>query len=90
MPLPDSAANEQGAQDNQARLTRMKLDILLLYLRRVHSYCFYCAEEYDDERMLSTRCGPQHIRNAQKISSEDWNTIVESNKGKQTTKEMED
>ena len=44
-----------------------KLDILLLYLRRVHSYCIYCGEEYEDERMLSSRCGPQHIRNSQKI-----------------------
>lgn len=35
-----------------------KLDILLLYLRRVHAYCLYCAEEYEDERMLSSRCGP--------------------------------
>ena len=35
-----------------------KLDILLLYLRRVHAFCLYCGEEYEDERMLSTRCGP--------------------------------
>jgi hypothetical protein len=42
----------------------LKLDLLLLYLRRVHAYCLYCGEEYEDERMLSTRCGPQHIRNS--------------------------
>ena len=41
----------------------LKLDLLLLYLRRVHFYCLYCGEEYEDERMLCTRCGPQHIRN---------------------------
>ena len=34
------------------------LDLLLLYLRRVHSYCFYCGEEYDDERTLAAKCGP--------------------------------
>lgn len=45
----------------------LKLDLLLLYLRRVHAYCLYCGEEFEDERMLSTRCGPQHIRNCQKI-----------------------
>ena len=44
------------------------LDLLLLYLRRVHSYCFYCGEEYDDERTLAAKCGPQHLRNAHKIS----------------------
>lgn len=42
--------------------------MLLLYLRRVHAYCFYCGEEYDDERMLAAKCGPQHIRSAKKIS----------------------
>ena len=36
----------------------VKLDLLLLYLRRVHSFCFYCGEEYEDERMLATKCGP--------------------------------
>lgn len=35
-----------------------QLDLFLLYLRRVHSYCFYCGEEYDDERMLASKCGP--------------------------------
>lgn len=44
------------------------LDLLILYLRRVHSYCFYCGEEYDDERTLAAKCGPQHIRNASKIN----------------------
>mmetsp|Transcript_1584 Transcript_1584/g.2789 ORF Transcript_1584/g.2789 Transcript_1584/m.2789 type:complete len:230 (-) Transcript_1584:905-1594(-) len=54
---------EDGAQPQPTNVKQLKLDILLLYLRRVHSFCFYCGEEYDDERMLSTRCGPQHIRN---------------------------
>ena len=40
------------------------LDLLLLYLRRVHAYCYYCGEEYDDERTLAAKCGPQHLRNA--------------------------
>lgn len=44
------------------------LDLLLLYLRRVHAYCFYCGEEYDDERTLSAKCGPAHLRNASKIT----------------------
>lgn len=39
-----------------------QLDLQLLYLRRVHAYCYYCVEEYDDERMLSAKCGPAHIR----------------------------
>ena len=48
-----------------------QLDIMLLYLRRVHAYCFYCGEEYDDERMLASKCGPQHIRSSKKLSRAD-------------------
>jgi len=44
------------------------LDLLLLYLRKVHSYCFYCGEEYDDERTLAAKCGPAHLRNSSKIT----------------------
>lgn len=39
-----------------------QLDLQILYLRKVHSYCFYCAAEYHDERMLSAKCGPIHLR----------------------------
>lgn len=39
-----------------------QLDFCTLYLRKVHSYCFYCAAEYYDERMLSAKCGPSHLR----------------------------
>jgi hypothetical protein len=51
-----------------------QLDLLLLYLRRVHAYCFYCGEEYDDERMLAAKCGPQHIRSSRKITRLDLDT----------------
>lgn len=39
------------------------LDLLLLYLRRVHAYCLYSGEEYEDERTLTAKCGPIHLRN---------------------------
>ena len=44
------------------------LDLLLLYLRRVHGFCLYCGEEYDDERMLAAKCGPSHLRHSKRIS----------------------
>lgn len=47
----------------------------------MHAYCLYCGEEYEDERMLSTKCGPQHLRNHQKISDNDFQDIFsKSNK----------
>lgn len=32
-------------------------------MRKVHAFCYYCLEEYDDERMLAAKCGPTHVRN---------------------------
>lgn len=40
----------------------LQLDLNIIYLRRVHGFCFYCIEEYDDERMLATRCDNIHLR----------------------------
>ena len=39
-----------------------QLDLQILYLRKVHSYCYYCAAEYADERMLVAKCGSIHLR----------------------------
>ena len=36
----------------------------LLYLRRVHAYCYYGGEAYEDERMLASKCGPAYVRSA--------------------------
>ena len=65
---------EKGIQENPLLISEEKfsslsdeekefqLDLHLLYLRRVHAFCYYCMEEYDDERMLAAKCGPAHIR----------------------------
>lgn len=39
-----------------------KLDILLLYLRQVHGYCFFCGTRCEDERQLAGKCASQHLR----------------------------
>lgn len=38
------------------------LDVCLLYLRRVHSYCYYSGVQSLDERMLTSKCGSIHLR----------------------------
>lgn len=40
-----------------------QLDLQVLYLRRVHGFCYYCLEEFEDERALSTKCDNVHVRN---------------------------
>lgn len=47
----------------------LQLDLNILYLRRVHGFCFYCLEEFDDERMLATRCDNIHLRSYNNLGS---------------------
>ena len=49
------------------RNKELQLDIQLLYLRRVHGFCYYCLKEYEDERNLATKCDNAHLRNYKKI-----------------------
>lgn len=38
------------------------LDMNILYLRKVHGFCYYCFEIFEDERNLSTKCDNAHLR----------------------------
>ena len=41
---------------------KFKLDLNILYLRKIHGFCYYCLEEFDDERILSNKCDIIHLR----------------------------
>ncbi|KRW99965.1 hypothetical protein PPERSA_12641 [Pseudocohnilembus persalinus] len=49
-------------QELDENLEKKRLDLQILYLRRVHSYCYFCGVQYHDERMLSSKCSVQHLR----------------------------
>ena len=42
--------------------TEFKLDLRILYLRRVHHFCFYMARWCDDEWSLRDACGVAVVR----------------------------
>lgn len=58
------------------RDTIQQLDLQILYLRKVHAVCYYSGEEYDDERMLSAKCGPIFLRSPQRVSFEKMSEYV--------------
>jgi hypothetical protein len=53
----------------ETRSREYQLDLQILYLRRVHGLCYYCLEEYEDERMLATRCDNIHLRHHTNLST---------------------
>lgn len=54
----------------------VQLDLQILYLRKVHGLCYYSTEEYDDERMLSAKCGPIYLRSSKRIASNRLNEYI--------------
>eukprot|EP00435_Cladocopium_sp_Y103_P044716 s2119_g12.t1 len=56
--------------------TELKLDLQVLYLRRVHHFCFYAASWCQDEWALRDRCGAAALRSGKRPSSileeSDW------------------
>ena len=65
---------------NNERLCGDKLDINILYLRRVHAFCFYCLEEHEDERALSIKCDTIHLRHYKSLGSRKKENELELNK----------
>jgi hypothetical protein len=53
-----------------ARPLDEKLDLLVTYLRRVHNFCFYTANEFESEFDLERVRGPIHLRYGTKRASE--------------------
>ncbi len=60
MTLPE--ALNTNLNSDEAKIN--KLDLNILYLRKVHGFCYYCCEEYNDERTLANKCDWVHLRNS--------------------------
>lgn len=56
-------ASHDRDEDVSVGAARAELNRNILYLRRVHLYCYYCAEQFDSEEELHRMCGEMpHLR----------------------------
>lgn len=53
----------------------LKLDIQIAYLRKVHCFCYYCAQEFENEKSIQQKCGNVHVRHYRKIGSRNSSEI---------------
>jgi len=59
----DEGAIEEDEVDDEDLLVKKKqLDLLIEYLRRVFSFCFYCVFESDSVHELTRKCPGGHLR----------------------------
>jgi len=61
MGIPAEATEELLSRDGS---NEIKLDLQVLYLRRVHHFCFYAATWHEDEWVLRACCGSAVLRPA--------------------------
>jgi len=63
----ENDAMEEGEEndnvdDEETVIKKKKLDLLVEYLRRVHSFCFYCVFQCDSVHELQRKCAGGHLR----------------------------
>ena len=47
------------------------LNLNILYLRKIHGYCYYCLKGFKDERNLTRKCDYLHLRHYIKLGKRD-------------------
>jgi len=55
-----------------------QLDRFIGYVRKVHCYCYYCGEEFDDEEETLRKCGMKHLRGKKNHDGEAMNVITDT------------
>jgi hypothetical protein len=58
--IENNPLTEGPAKDREDPTLTRWLDLQTLYLRRVHSYCYYSGGEFQHERVLNQKCGCVH------------------------------
>lgn len=58
----EEGAYDEEADDEELLARKKKLDLLVEYLRRVYSFCFFCVFESDSVHELTRKCPGGHLR----------------------------
>ena len=62
------------AEPEPIEVVKKKLDLAILYLRKVHFFCFYCGIQAELPEELLRRCGSLHIRKTNCVKSQQFST----------------
>ncbi|KAF2869300.1 hypothetical protein BDV95DRAFT_96136 [Massariosphaeria phaeospora] len=58
----DEGQSDDEVDDEDLLAKKKKLDLLIEYLRRVYSFCFFCVFESDSIHELTRKCAGGHLR----------------------------
>ena len=82
--IPNNPLTEKFKAEELPNLTDEEkiniLNISILYLRKVHGFCYYCLRGYRDERNLTKKCDFLHLRHYAKLGKRDTMPDILNNK----------
>lgn len=68
---------EGPLSDKDAPTFNRQLDLQTLYLRRVHSFCYWSSAEFSDQRLLVSKVGYHFLRlDVQRPCNMKWQEII--------------
>lgn len=73
----ESAAANQEESEERWNLKK-NLDMIIIYLRRVHMYCYYCGLECDSQEELVKKCCEPHCRAIASATTEEAATAADA------------
>ena len=65
------------------------LNLNILYLRKIHGFCYYCLKSFKDERNLTKKCDFLHLRHYIKLGKrDDKENILKNNENNLSEEEL--
>ena len=78
--------NKMSIMEKEEKIKILNLNIL--YLRKVHGYCYYCLKGFKDERILSKKCDYIHLRHYVQLGKRENVDSIDINKLNITEEEL--
>ena len=77
-PLTDKFKLEEVSELSEEEKIKI-LNFNILYLRKVHGFCYYCLKGFKDERNLTKKCDFLHLRHYVKLGKRDQAKNIDIN-----------
>ena len=77
-PLSEKLKLEEISQLSEEEKIKI-LNFNILYLRKVHGFCYYCLKGFKDERNLTKKCDLLHLRHYVKLGKRDQAKNIDIN-----------
>ncbi|KAI8380887.1 uncharacterized protein BYT42DRAFT_284922 [Radiomyces spectabilis] len=80
-PDKENGETKLAKESNERVYLKKRLDMIIVYLRNVHMFCYYCGMECDSFEELNRRCPEPHCRKLASLSTSSTTDGKQQNRG---------